>query len=545
MYKVIDPAAGSGNFLTETYLTLRRLENEILKELYGNQIVMGQTHNPIKVSIRQFYGIEINDFAVSVARTALWIAESQMMKETEDIVNMSLEFFPLKSYSNIIEGNALRIDWEEVVPKYDLNYIMGNPPFVGKKEQNKQQKEEIKNIFSNLKGSGNLDYVCGWYAKALEYIKNTKIEVAFVSTNSITQGEQVPILWKFLIDEDIIINFAYQSFVWNSEAKNLARVHCVIIGFSTAFLKRDKIIFSNKLQAKTVGKINPYLLEAPNIIITNRSLPISNAKRMYYGNMPIDNGNLILNKDEKNEILKENVNNIKFIREYVGGDEIIKGNKRWCLWLKDTPPNEFKASELIMKRVSATYEFREKSNRKQTKILSDTPYLFGEIRQPDASMIVVPKVSSERRKYIPICFVPKDVIVNGSALIVPGGDLFDFAILISNVHMAWMRLVAGRLEMRYQYSNNIVYNNFPWPNPTSEQKERIEKTAQMILDARNLYPDSSLADLYDKLTMPPELRKAHQENDKAVMEAYGFDWRTMTESECVAELMKLYQALVK
>lgn len=538
--KFLDPAAGSGNFLTETYISLRKLENEILKEIHGIRIVIGAVHNPIKVSINQFYGIEINDFAVSVARTALWIAESQMMKETEDIVNMNLDFLPLKTYPNIVEGNALRMDWEKVVSKNKLNYIMGNPPFIGKKEQNENQKNELKMLYLNHKGIGKLDYVTGWYAKAIEFIRSTKIEVAFVSTNSITQGEQVPVLWSYLIKKNIVINFAYQSFIWNSEALDLARVHCVIIGFSTYNLYKEKYLFSNKMQVKKVNNINPYLLNAPNVLIDSRSKPISKVKPISYGNMPIDNGHLILSKHDVKDLLNENPNNIKFIKKYIGGNELINGTTRWCLWLKNVSPKEIQTSKLIMKRVKLTHDFRKNSNRKQTRELANIPYLFGEIRQPTQEMLVIPKVSSEKRKYIPMDFVSCEVIVNGSALIISKAELYDFGILTSNVHMAWMRVVAGRMEMRYQYSNNIVYNNFPWPQVSEFQKEKIKKTAKMILKARKLYPDSNLAHLYNEFTMPPELRKAHQENDKAVMEAYGFNWRNMTESECVGELMKLY-----
>lgn len=539
--KFLDPACGSGNFLTETYLSLRRLENKIIKARNDGQIILN-AENPIKVSIKQFYGIEINDFAVSVAKAALWIAESQMLKETEDLINMNLDFFPLKSYPNIVEGNALRLDWESVVKKDELDYIMGNPPFVGKKEQSKQQKEELKCIFNNYKGSGNLDYVTGWYAKAIDFIQNKNIEAAFVSTNSITQGEQVPILWSYLLKKNININFAYKSFVWGSEASDIAHVHCVIIGFSSSPVKRAKIIYSNNLQSKIVNRINPYLLDAPNIVVGSRSTSINHYRKMFYGSMPIDNGNLIVDEEAFNNLSKDD---LKFIRKYIGGTELINNKKRYCVWLKNVAPTEFRKSKEIMNRVNATYEFRVNSNRKQTKELADIPYLFGEIRQPETDMLVIPKVSSERRKYIPMDFVNNDVIVNGSALIIPSADLYDFGILTSNVHMGWMKVIAGRMKSDYQYSNTVVYNTFPWPEVDEKQKERIEKTAQAILDARALYPDASLADLYDELTMPAELRKAHQENDKAVMEAYGFDWRKMSESECVAELMKLYKNMIE
>lgn len=550
-----DPACGSGNFLTETYISLRRLENEALKEIIASQkgqlegqIILGagNIEEPIKVSIGQFYGIEINDFAVTVAKTALWIAESQMMKETEDVVHTNLDFLPLKSYANIVEGNALRIDWETVVPKDKLNYIMGNPPFVGKKEQTKLQKQEVLDIFGKkVKGVGNLDYVSCWYRKAMDIMKGTTIKAAFVSTNSITQGEQVPILWGELLTLGISIIFAHRTFRWDSEASIKAHVHCVIIGFSLNDIsyKTKKLFDGEKFQL--VENINPYLVNAPTTIISSCNSAIcSNVPQIYYGSMPIDDGHLILEKEDVDTLIKESEGNRKYIRKYVGGMELIRNKERWCLWLVGASPKEIQKSAFMKERIKRTADFRKSSNRPQTLALAETPTLFGEIRQPETNMIAIPKVSSENRRYIPICYVEPKIIVNGSALIVPDASLYHFGILTSNVHNAWMRTVAGRLETRYQYSGNVVYNNFPWPTPTDEQKTKIEQTAQAILDARALYPDCSLADLYDELTMPVELRKAHQANDKAVMQAYGFNIK-MTESECVAELMKMYQELVK
>lgn len=541
--KFLDPACGSGNFLTETYLSLRKLENEVIFELTDGQIGLAdEKFSPIKVSIGQFYGIEINDFAVTVAKTALWIAESQMMKKTENILHINLDFLPLKSYTNITEGNALRIDWNDVIPKEELNYIMGNPPFVGKKEQSKMQKNDLLELFDkNIKGIGNIDYVSGWYIKAVQYIKGTKIVCAFVSTNSITQGEQVTPLWQELLKDGAHINFAYKTFRWDSEASSKAHVHCVIIGFG--YNTTDKYIYSNDRKTK-VSNINPYLIEAPNIFIKNQSKPLCDVATMNYGSMPIDDGHLILNEEEKNILLNENINNSKFIRKYIGGEELINNKVRYCIWINHINPTEIKHSKFIMERVRLTKEFRESSKRPQTLKAAETPYLFAEIRQPSTNMLVIPKVSSETRKYIPIAFITPDIIVNGSALIISNANLYLFGILTSNVHNAWMRTVAGRMKSDYQYSASVVYNTFPWPKPTEKQKQTIEKTAQAILDARALYPNSSLADLYDELTMPKELRKAHQENDKAVMEAYGFDWKKMTESDCVAELMKMYEKLV-
>lgn len=539
----LDPACGSGNFLTESYLSLRRLENEVLSLLNEDQIVM-EMLNPIKVSIHQFYGIEINDFAATVAKTALWIAESQMMKETEDVVHMSLDFLPLKTYANITEGNALRLDWETVVPKTNLNYIMGNPPFVGKKEQSREQKSDLVSVWKNAKGTGNLDYVTGWYKKAAEVVQSSRIQVAFVSTNSITQGEQVPIFWRQMLNMGIHIDFAYRTFRWDSEASIKAHVHCVIIGFSVLPEKKKRRLYTTE-NYQEVNNINPYLIDAPSVLIEGRSRSICNALPILYGSMPIDDGHLILGQEDVDKLLSENPNNQRFIKKYVGGAELIQGKKRWCLWLKGATPKELQSSSIIMERIKATAEFRKSSKRPQTLELANTPALFGEIRQPDTEMLAIPKVSSENRRYIPISYISPDIIVNGSALIIPNASLYHFGVLISNVHNAWMRVVAGRMKSDYQYSNKIVYNNFPWPTPTEEQKAKIEQTAQAILDARALYPGSSLADLYDEVTMPQELRKAHQQNDKAVMQAYGFWGKYNSESACVAELMKMYQRLLE
>ena len=542
--KFLDPACGSGNFLTETYLSLRKLENEVIYELTGGQIGLGdENFSPIKVSIGQFYGIEINDFAVTVAKTALWIAESQMMKETENILHITLDFLPLKSYTNITEGNALRIDWNDVIPNGELNYIMGNPPFVGARLMNESQKEDISNIFKGVKGAGNLDYVSCWYKKATNYIDCTKIEVAFVSTNSITQGEQVAILWKDILEKGVNINFAYRTFRWDSEASLKAHVHCVIIGFS--FTKRnEKYLYEND-KVKKVTNINPYLIDAPNVYIESHSSPLCNVPKMDFGSMPNDGGYLSnYSKEQKEEICKKYSNCKHLFKKIIGAEEFINNKERYCLWLKNIEPSIYKSNPIIMDAIRKVKELRENSNREATRKLAITPYLFGEIRQPKTDYLMIPRVSSEKRRYVPIGFLNEDYIATDATQIIPNADLYTFGIITSNVHNAWMRTVAGRLEMRYRYSAKIVYNNFPWCNPTEEQKKKIEKTAQSILDARNLYPNSSLSDLYDELTMPKELRKAHQENDKAVMEAYGFNWKKMTESDCVAELMKMYEKLV-
>lgn len=547
--KFLDPACGSGNFLTETYLSLRRLENKGLDALQGGQIGFGDANvNPIKVSIGQFYGIEINDFAVTVAKTALWIAESQMMHETEEILHMNLDFLPLKSYTNIIEGNALRIDWNDVIPNTECNYIMGNPPFVGFNLQSKEQKQDILKIYIDEKGkpysnSGSIDYVAGWYYKASQFSYNTNIKCAFVSTNSVSQGEQVNSIWKPIFNRfKIHFDFAYKTFIWDSEANLKAHVHCVIIGFSNIDDVNEKIIYDKNNFLK-VNNISPYLINAPTLFIEKTSKPLCNIPEIRTGNKSYDDGNLTLSEQEMLDLIKEEPLSKKYIKQYINGREFLHNEKRYCLWLVGIQPTELKKMPKVLQRVKKCKESREKSSDKSTRKLAETPHLFREQNNPE-TFIAIPLVSSENRKYIPIDFLNKEIIAGSNIYIIPNANIYNFGVLTSNVHMAWMRVVAGRLKSDYRYSKDTLYNNFPWPSPTKVQMQRIEKTAQDILNARKLYKDSSLADLYDELTMPPELRKAHQENDKAVMEAYGFDWRKMTESDCVAELMKMYQELI-
>ena len=537
----LDPACGSGNFLTETYLSLRRLENKAVALRLGDQIILGDSadFNPIQVSIGQFYGIEINDFAVTVAKTALWIAESQMMKETEEIVHMHLDFLPLTSYANIVEGNALRIDWETVVPKDRLNYIMGNPPFVGFSLMNKVQKDDVAQIFP---GTKNVDYVACWYMKATKYITGTRIECAFVSTNSICQGEIVPVLWPKLLAEGMTINFAHRTFVWSSEAKAKAAVHCIIIGFAVS--SRDVKFIFNGNQKTNVQNINPYLLDSDNIIVYAQRKPFINVPPMVYGNKPADGGNLIIEKEDYDEFLRKEPQSSKYIRRYVGAVEFLHNGLRYCLWLKGANPKDIKEMPLVMDRVAKCQEVRNNSVAAAIRKFAVTPTLFAQITQPDGKpYIIVPAHSSASRRYIPLGFVGPEVIASNAVFIIPDATLYNFGVLMSNVHNAWMRMTCGRLKSDYRYSKEIVYNCFPWPTPTEAQKAKIEQTAQAILDARALYPDCSLADLYDEVTMPPELRKAHQQNDKAVMQAYGFWGKLNTETECVAELMKMYQEL--
>ena len=560
----LDPACGSGNFLTETYLSLRRLENEALKAIIECETGMeGQTTmseaNPIKVSINQFYGIEINDFAVAVANTALRIAESQMIKETEEITKKDIEFLPLSSYDNIVEGNALRIDWESVVPKDKLNYIMGNPPFVGYSLQSKDQKSDMLSIYVDENGkpyktAGKIDYVAAWYFKASQLMVGTNIRTAFVSTNSITQGEQVAGVWKPLYDRfGIHIDFAHRTFRWDNRGIDekgkkkktddyMAAVHVVIVGFSIAENKADKMLFDNGVE-QIVKNINAYLVAADDVFIESRTKAICDIPKMLSGNRPTDGGYLILSPNEANELAKKEPVSSKYIKRFMMGYEFINNVPRYCLWLVGVSPAELNQMPMVKKRVQGCKEEREKSPDKGRQRLAETPALFRETMNPK-TFIALPKVSSENRRYIPMGYLGSDIIAGDKLFMIPDATLYQFGILTSNVHMAWMRAVTGRLKSDYSYSINIVYNNFPWCTPTAEQKAKIEQTAQAILDARALYPDCSLADLYDETTMPPELRKAHQANDKAVMQAYGFK-PDMPESEIVAELMKMYQKLTE
>ena len=539
--KFLDPACGSGNFLTETYISLRRLENQVLRSL-TRQITIGDYINPIQVSIGQFYGIEINDFAVTVAKTALWIAESQMMKETEDIMHMSLDFLPLKSYANIVEGNALRLDWESVVPKRELNYIMGNPPFVGFKFASKEQKGDMQAVFSGEIKPALLDYVCCWYKKASEYIQGTRVEVAFVSTNSVTQGQMAGDLWSLLLKAyNLTINFAWRTFVWESESSHNANVHVVIVGFACV-ARTEKILFGDNV-AKCVSNISPYLIDGANILVTSRKKPICNIPEMSMGNQAMDGGNLIIEEADYEEFIKNEPGAIPFIKRYMMGYEFINNKKRWCLWLVNCSPAQLRNMPSVLKRVKAVREMRASSNDAGARKKAETPMLFREQKNP-LHYIAIPITSSQNRKYIPIGYLDGETIAGNTLFIIEDATLYHFGVLTSNVHMAWMRTVGARMKSDYRYSKDIVYNNFPWPDPTDEQKAKIEETAQAILDARALYPDSSLADLYDETTMPPELRKAHQQNDKAVMQAYGFWGKYNSEPACVAQLMKMYQALI-
>lgn len=536
---VLDPACGSGNFLTETFVSLRKLENEAIQAYQGDQITLGTVFNPIEVSINQFYGIEINDFAVTVAKTALWIAEHQMAKATEGIVHMPIEFLPLKTYSNIVEGNALRIDWQDVVPKDKLSYIIGNPPFVGANHVSDTQRPELMDLFEKDVKAGQLDYVAGWYKKAALYMQGTSIQAALVSTNSITQGEQVPILWNSLQKNNVHIDFAYRTFQWDSEAKIKAHVHCVIIGFSIGCNHKPCIIYDGETP-KPVKVINGYLEEYESIYIERRKKPLCEVPEIRKGNQPTDGGNLILSAEEYEDFVKQEKMAKPFIKRLVGAKEYLNNIPRYCLWLVNATPKELRDLPLVMKRIEKVKEARLASGNVK---LAKTPYLFREQNNPK-TFIIIPSHTSENRDYIPLGFLDNNFIPTNAALIIPNATLYHFGILTSSVHMSWMRYACGRLKSDYRYSKEIVYNNFPWPTPTEQQKAKIEQTGQAILDVRNLYPDSSLADLYDADIMKPELRKAHEDNDKAVMQAYGFSSK-MTESEIVEKLLKMYQKLIE
>ncbi|MBR4358987.1 MAG: class I SAM-dependent DNA methyltransferase [Butyrivibrio sp.] len=541
-----DPACGSGNFLTETYLSLRKLENEAIEQLSSSLMITAASDTLIRVHLQQFYGIEINDFAVSVAKTALWIAENQMMKKTKElIINAdTLNFLPLKSFTNIKEGNALRIDWNDVIPANKCNYIMGNPPFVGKKYQSKEQKDDMKNLFgSKFNGLGNLDYVSSWYKKACDYMMdNHKIRTAFVSTNSVVQGEHIPYLWAQLYASyPIEIYFAYQSFRWDSEAQIKAHVHCVIIGFSFESIK-PKTLYTSAA-TENVSIIHPYLVEMPLIFIKVRSNPICNVNSLVYGSFALDDGNYTISEDEYNEIIKKEPQIKPYLKLFIGSEEFINDKKRYCVWLKNADISDIRKSKILMQKIENVKKWRLSSSRPGTLKVANTPMLFAEDRQPSSAYLAIPLTSSEKREYIPMGYMTEEIIASNHLTVLPNATLYDFGILTSSVHMAWMRRVAGRLETRYNYSAKVVYNNFPWCNPTQEQKEKIEQAAKAILDARALYPNNSLADLYDSLTMPSELRKAHLENDKAVMKAYGFS-PDMDEDLIVLELMKMYQKTV-
>lgn len=535
--KFLDPACGSGNFLTETYICLRRLENEILKELLGTQIQLGELVDPIKITIQNFYGIEINNFAVVVAQTALWIAELKMKRETEEIVHKGLDLFPLKSYPNIIQANALQIDWKNFAP--DVDYIISNPPFVGRRYRSVEQQSEVARFFKYK----DIDYVACWYHLAAKLMKGTKIKSAFVSTNSITQGEQVAPLWKKLFDEyDMQIIFGRRTFKWDSESFHKAAIHCVVVGMCDKNLSVDKKIFEGE-EIFPAQNINPYLVDAPTVFVENRAKHLQDfVPKICNGNVPLDGNALKIEAKDYDDFIKHEPRAKKFIKRLIGGRELLYNELRFVLWLVNASPDEIRKMPLVMKRVKLCKENRLAMKDKFTQKLADTPTTFRDTLNP-SNYIALPMVSSENRRYIPMAYFNGDTIPTNQVQIIPGAEIYHFGILTSSIHMAWMRAVAGRLEMRYRYSGNVVYNNFVWAEPTEEQKRLIEQTAQNILDVRARYPKATLADLYDELTMPRDLRDAHKKNDLTVAKAYGFENLLDDELKIVAELMKLYEQL--
>ena len=592
----LDPACGSGNFLTESYISLRRLENRVISILNNGMKALG-LDDFIKVTINQFYGIEINDFAVTVAKTALWIAESQMIRETEAILSQNIDFLPLKNHANIVEGNALRMDWATLTSTtlsnsslsvvegnepnlfsgfttqtdgkaHHYDYIIGNPPFVGKSYQTPEQKADMDEVFKGVKNYGNLDFVASWYKKSADLIFGTNTKCALVSTNSICQGIAVPPLWNYLFSKGIEIDFAWRTFRWDSESNQKAHVHCVIVGFSCnkdiepvemADGGFDKLNHPDKLNHRAslrrifnadgtvtnAKNINAYLIDAPNIIVMDRPKPLADVPEMIVGSCPTDGGGFILSEEERAVFIAKEPESAKYIHTYIGSEEFINGKVRYCLWLKECSPSELLKMPLVMERVEQVRNFRLASKKEQTRRRAETPTLFAEDRYVPANSIIVPMLSSENRKYVPIGFIDKNIVASNLASVIPNGNLYVFSIITSNICMAWMRVVGSRMKSDYRFSATTVYNTFPWPSPSEEQKKKIEQTAQTILDAREKYADCTLAQLYgEKDYLFPELVKAHRENDKAVMAAYGFD-AAMDESEIVARLFELYEAIHK
>jgi hypothetical protein len=535
---ILDPACGCGNFLIITYRELRLLEFELLKMLIDNK----QTKiidTICKISIEQFYGIEYEEFPCQIAQVGMLLMKHQMDKEVSNYFGMNFIDFPIRENANIIHGNSLRIDWEDVVSKFELSYIIGNPPFLGFTYMNQEQKEDMS-LYTKSK---SLDYVTGWYLKASEYIKSTNIKVAYVSTNSITQGEPVDILWNELLNKyKIDIIFAYRTFIWNNNAKGKAAVHCVIIGFQYGKYLKDKYLFDgdNKVIA---SNINPYLVDAPNIIVKSRNKPISDLPEMHYGNKIIDDGNLIIENEEYKDFLIKEPQAEKYIKKFVGSKEFINNLERYILDLQDVTPSELKKCPEITKRVNAVRKFRLNSPAESIRKKADSPTLFGQITRSDTSYIIVPCVSSEKRKYVPIGFVNNNVVASNAVQIIPNATLYHFGLLTSNVHMAWMRAVCGRLKSDYRYGKDVVYNTFPCPQANEKQKVTISLMAQKVLEVREQFSDCTLAELYNPIYMPSDLLKAHQNLDREVCRAYGTIWKT--EMECVSDLMKLYQLKIE
>ena len=543
--KFLDPACGCGNFLVVSYRELRKLEIEVLTEYLQSQQVI-DIELLVRVNVNQFYGIEIEEFPARIAQTAMWLMDHLMNMEASRRFGKYIARIPLTISPSIIISNAFSIDWETVVPKNELSYILGNPPFVGASMMTKEQKQDAASVFGNKNNYGILDYVSCWYKKASRYIQGTAIEVAFVSTNSICQGEQVSALWAEIMNRhNVKINFAHQTFKWSNEAKGKAAVHCVIVGFGLSDRKTKRLfqyatVTSDPMES-SAKQINAYLVDADTIFIAKRAKPLCKVPKMVYGNKPTDDGNLFLAADEYDDFIAKEPNAKKYIRKIYGADEYINNKTRYCLWLVDAEPSDLKKMPLVMERLEKTRQFRLASTKKATRESAKTPALFQEIRQPVKDYIIIPRVSSENRDYVPIGFVSSDILVNDSVTILPDATVYDFGLLISSMHMVWMRYVCGRLKSDYRYSNTIAYNNFPFPSPNEKQKTEIEESAKCILVARSQYPNSSLSDLYNPLTMPRELLRAHQKLDKTVESAYGKIFAS--DAERVAHLFYLYQTM--
>ena len=518
----LDPACGCGNFLIITYRELRDLEIKILRELYRKDEGFVDVRIFIQVDVDQFAGIEYDEFAVRVAEVAMWLIDHQMNMKVSNEFGQYFVRLPLKKAAKIVHGNSLRIDWESVVAKEKLNFILGNPPFVGSKMMNETQRDDLLGIFNDAKGAGVMDYVSAWYVKAAELIQNSNIQVAFVSTNSISQGEQVGILWNVLFNEyKIKIHFAHRTFKWANEARKNAAVYCVIIGFANFDIAEKRIFEYEDIKGEPLEiqakNINPYLVNGTDTTIQRRQNPLSNIPSIGIGNKPIDGGNYLFTTPEKEDFIKIEPRSAKWFRKWLGADEFINNGERWCLWLGDCPPNELKQMPQALKRVEAVKKVRLESKSIPTRKLAQTPTRFHVENMPSTDYLLVPSVSSENRKYIPLGFIPKEVITSNLCLIISEATLYDFGVLTSEMHMTWVKYVCGRLKSDYRYSKDIVYNNYPFPeNVSDKQKQKVETAAQKVLDTRAKYPDSSLADLYDPLTMPPDLVKAHQALDKAV-----------------------------
>ncbi len=543
--RFLDPACGCGNFLVIAYRELRMLELEILRNLNKSGQGALDVGDIIKLDVDMMYGIEIEEFPARIAEVAMWLIDHQMNMQVSNEFGQYFTRLPLRKSARIVNDNALRLDWSEIVTDKSVSYIMGNPPYYGYSYQTVDQKRDLAAITHSFEGSGVLDYVSGWFLKAAEFVNGSDKKIGFVSTNSICQGEQVGVLWNILMNHfGIKIFFAYRTFKWSNEARSNAGVHVIIVGLSYAEITK-KIIYdssengeSNIIEAKN---INPYLIDSYNIFIKKRAKPICDVPNMIKGSSPTDGGFLLLSESEMNDFLRMEPGAVAYIRRYVGSDEYINGISRFCFWLKFADPLILRNLPYLMERLQKVQKFRQQSKKLSTRNWNDRPSQFIEDRQPTTDYLLIPRVSSENRKYIPIGFFSPEYIVSDSAIALPFATIFHFGILTSYMHMVWVRHICGRLESRFRYSNTIVYNNFPWPEqPTEKQVQAIEQAAQGVLDARGEFPNSSLADLYDPLTMPPKLLKAHQTLDKAVDLAYRPQPFT-TDAKRMEYLFELYE----